>query len=121
MSVGEGRLWRGGGASDTPSSTEQPPFPSPLLSSITAFVNVLLEGTPLPLSVRQYLFGASLTALSKTGGGIRPITVGVIWRRITGKVAVLCVSQRAASLLSPSQLGFGVKGGAEAIAHAGRN
>lgn len=121
MSVGEGRLWRGGGENtDAPSFTEQPISPSPLLMAVTAFVNVLLGGTPLPPFVRRYIFGASLTALSKPGGGVRPIAVGLVWRRLTAKVAVRSVSLRAAAMLAPRQLGFGVGGGAEAIAHAGR-
>ena len=91
----------------------------PLLSSITAFINVLLAGN-VPSSVRPFLYGGSITALNKKGGGVRPIAVGCTWRRLAAKVCCRSVSERAARLLSPKQLGFGVKGGAEAAAHAAR-
>ena len=91
----------------------------PLLSSITTFVNLLLSGK-VPNIVRPFLFGGSITALNKKGGGVRPIAVGCTWRRLAAKVCCRSVSERASRLLSPRQLGFGVKGGAEAAAHAAR-
>ena len=92
---------------------------SPLLDAITSFVNLILEGR-VPLAVRPVLFGASLTALNKKGGGIRPIAVGYIWRRLTGKVACNVIKDKAVGLLAPRQLGFGVKGGCEGAVHAAR-
>ena len=91
----------------------------PLLLAITDLINLLLAGDT-PTCVRATLFGGSITAISKKGGGIRPIAVGYTWRRLAGKVACSLVSERAAALLSPRQLGFGVKGGAEAAVHACR-
>ena len=77
---------------------------------------MLLEGR-VPALVGPILFGGALTAISKKGGGVRPITVGYVWRRLTGKVACRRVSEEAAILLGPRQLGFGVAGGCEASVH----
>ena len=91
----------------------------PLLQKITELINILLDGSTPP-QVRPILFGASLTAIRKQAGGIRPIAVGYLWRRLSGKLVCNHVSARMAVLLSPHQLGFGVKGGAEAGVRAAR-
>ena len=94
---------------------------SPLLDVITQFVNFLLNGgAGMPRCARKELFGATITGLIKPGGGVRPIAVGSVWRRLAAKVMVQHVSDTAAAWLAPRQLGFGVKGGAEAAAHATR-
>jgi Reverse transcriptase (RNA-dependent DNA polymerase) len=90
-----------------------------LLEAITDLVNVMLEGR-IPESVRPVIFGGSLMANQKKGGGVRPIAVGYVWRRLAGKVACHLIAERSATLLSPRQLGFGVRGGAEAAVHATR-
>ena len=95
------------------------PTANPLLEAITDLVNLLLSGE-VPQFVRASLFGGSITALAKKGGGVRPIAVGYTWRRLAGKVACRLVSARAAALLAPRQLGFGVTGGTEAAVHACR-
>ena len=92
----------------------------PLLEAITDIVNLLLAGNT-PTCVRATLFGGSITAILKKGGGVRSIAVGYTWRRLAGKVACSLVSERAAALLSRRQLGLGVKGGAEAAVHACRS
>ena len=52
---------------------------NPLLVAIVDLSNMRLEGkTPLP--VRGTLFGATLLAIVKKQGGIRPIAVGYVWR-----------------------------------------
>ena len=92
---------------------------NPLLVSIVDLVNLLLEGkTPLP--VRGALFGATLLAIAKKQGGIRPIAVGYVWRRLAAKVACNHVKIACSSMLAPRQLGFGVPGGAEAAVRAAR-
>jgi len=79
----------------------------------------LLSGR-CPDDVRPFLFGGSLTALSKKDGGVRPIAVGCVFRRLAAKCANSFASSAVAEYLSPHQLGVGVKGGAEAAAHAAR-
>ena len=52
----------------------------------------------------------TLVALEKKSGGVRPIAVGCTLRRLVAKVACLSVVDEMAELLSPTQLGYGVKG-----------
>lgn len=91
----------------------------PLLLAITDLINLQLEGLT-PTSVRSTLFGATLLAISKKSGGVRPIAVGYVWRRLTAKVACYHVKEASATLLAPRQLGFGIAGGAEAAVRAAR-
>ena len=90
-----------------------------LLSRLTAFVNLVLAGK-VPTSVRHIFFGASLTALNKPDGSIRPIAVGLTLRRLVCKVASRAIRDDLGSLLRPIQLGFGTSHGAEAAVHAAR-
>ena len=83
------------------------------LSAITDLTNLLLEGK-VPASVQGALFGANLLAIAKKTGGIRPIAVGYIWRRLAAKVACSHVKEAATALLAQRQLGFDIPGGAEA-------
>ena len=75
----------------------------------------------VPAEVRPLFFGASLVALRKKSGGVRPIAVGCTLRRLVAKVASRMVRDEMEPLLSPKQLGYGVKGGAEAAVHATRS
>ena len=67
--------------------------------------------------IRQFYASAPLTALLKPDGGVRPIAVGEIWRRLTSKLALSSVITRAINLLEPQQLGVGVPNGVERIVH----
>ena len=91
----------------------------PLLSAITDLINVIFDGR-VPTYVRRTLFGGTLLTLAKKGGGIRPIAVGYVWRRLAAKVACNHVPKRGADLLDTIQLGFGISGGVEAAVHAAR-
>jgi hypothetical protein len=71
-----------------------------LLVAVTDLVNLLLEGKAPP-SVQGSLFGAKLQAIAKKNGGIRPIAVGYVWRRLTAKVACNHVKEASAALLAP--------------------
>ena len=92
---------------------------SQLLVAVTDLTNLLLEGK-IPSSVRVSLFGANLLAISKNNGGIRPIAVGYVWRRLAAKVACNHARELSTTLLAPHQLGFGISGGAEAAVRAAR-
>jgi len=81
-----------------------------LLLAITDLLNIILEGKT-PISVRRVLFGAKLLALTKKNGGVRPIAVGYLWRRLAAKVACRYVNEAMASLLASRQVGFGIPGG----------
>ena len=82
-----------------------------LLEHITALINLLLTGLSIPGEVRRFVFGGSLMALTKEGGGLRPIAVGGTWRRLASKVCVQHALPKAAQFLAP-KLGFGVGGDA---------
>ena len=90
-----------------------------LFRLITEVVNLLLQGE-VPESVRPFVCGASIMALRKPNGTLRPIAVGETLRRITGKVAVELISERALALLEPVQLGVKTPNCCEAIVHATR-
>ena len=90
-----------------------------LLRALTAFTNLVLSGDTPP-EIRPVFFGASLTALKKKDGGVRPIAVGCTLRRLAAKLASSAVVQSMGSLLAPLQLGYGTPLGAEAAAHAAR-
>ena len=87
------------------------------LSRLTRFVNLLAAGR-IPPSVIPHLCGATLLASRKKNGGHRPIAVGEVLRRLVSKCLAAHTRQTAVSILSPLQLGVGVKGGCEAIVHA---
>ena len=89
------------------------------LEALTKLVNVMAAGK-VPAEVSRYLCGARLHAALKKDGGIRPIAVGNILRRLTSKLVAVRLAQKAATKLAPHQLGVGVRGGCEGIVHTVR-
>ena len=89
------------------------------LKSLTEVLNVMVGGG-VPQEVAPYLAGARLHAALKKDGGLRPIAVGNLLRRLVGKCCVTRLQDRAAGILSPHQVGVGVRGGAEGIVHTAR-
>ena len=59
-------------------------------------------------------------ALRKPDGSLRPIAIGETIRRLTSKVAVDLITERARVVLEPLQLGVKTPNGCEAIIHAAR-
>lgn len=92
---------------------------SHFIGKVTKLVNLLLAGH-CPTPVAKFLFGANLTALEKKSGGIRPIAVGYVWRRLAAKCAAFAASSKLHSYFQPRQLGVGTRGGCEAAVHACR-
>ena len=90
-----------------------------ILRLIAEVVNLLLQGE-VPEAVRPFVCGASIMALRKPNGTLRPIAVGETIRRITSKVAVELLSERARTILEPLQLGVKTPNGCEAIIHTTR-
>jgi hypothetical protein len=88
-----------------------------LLGSITGVVNLFLSGK-CPNQLGEYIASAPLTPLVKPGGGIRPIAVGTVWRRLVSKVASSSVGDSMNSYLQDFQFGVGVPGGCEAVLHS---
>ena len=71
-----------------------------------------------PPSVIPHLCGASLLACHKKNGGLHPIAVGEVLRRLTSKCLSFAACSAAFSRLAPLQLGVSVKGGCEAVIHS---
>ena len=84
-----------------------------LLSEV---VSLLLRGE-VPESIRPYVCGASITALRKPNGSVRPIVIGETIRRLTSKVAVDLITERAREIFEPLQHGVKTPNGCEAIIH----
>ncbi|GJW41559.1 hypothetical protein Tco_0067404 [Tanacetum coccineum] len=88
-----------------------------LLGSITGVVNLFLSGK-CPSQLGEYIASAPLTPLVKPGGGIRPIAVGTVWRRLVSKVASSSIGNSMNTYLQDFQFGVGVPGGCEAVLHS---
>ena len=90
------------------------------MRQLTAVVNILLRGEA-PEEVRSFLSGASLIALPKEEGDLRPIAVGEVLRRLVGKCCANVVNDDMREILEPLQVGVGTPGGCEAVVHAVRH
>ena len=90
-----------------------------LRCSLVALCNLLILGE-IPPVAHDLFFSASLTALRKKDGGIRPIAVGNTFRRLAAKIVTRHVVSSLSVEFSPIQLGVGIPGGCEAAAHAAR-
>lgn len=89
------------------------------LTALTKLCNFLLSGK-LNDAICELLYGASLCALTKKDGGLRPIAIGTTIRRLTLKIACFSVKMDMINYLLPHQVGFGVKFGCEGAVHAVR-
>lgn len=92
---------------------------STLLSSIKDFSNMMLAGKVLK-DIIPIIYGASLCALEKKDGGIRPIAVGTTFRRLTAKIACKSIRAPIGEYLRPKQFGFATKSGCEVVLHGTR-
>ena len=86
------------------------------LKAITKFVNFGSRSL-FPVFVSKAHCCAPLTALSKKKGGVRPIAVGEVLRRLIAKCLASEAKSEAIELFDSLQLGVGISGGAEAIIH----
>jgi hypothetical protein len=89
------------------------------LRALTKLCNFLLS-EQLPSEICHLLYGASLCALNKKDGGLRPIAIGNCLRRLTSKLACFQSRNIVNSYLSPHQLGVATKLGCEAAIHTTR-
>lgn len=88
-----------------------------LVPALCAPISMLMKGEA-PQALAEWLAGAPLTQLKKSNNGVRPIAVGETLRRLTSSIALTRVSEKAAKLLRPHQLGVATPCGAEACIHA---
>ena len=80
-----------------------------LLQQLCGVVSLLAQGE-VCLAVASSLAGASLVALPKPIGGVRPIAVGEILRRLTAKCLMETVRDDARQHFAPVQLGVAIPG-----------
>ena len=88
------------------------------LLSLTCFMNHLLSGKA-PSCLAPWLCGAPLTALLKKGGGVRPIAVGEVLRRLASRLC--CLASLPTVFLPYGQVGVGIPGGFEGAIHISRH
>ncbi|CAI7750412.1 unnamed protein product [Closterium sp. NIES-53] len=81
-----------------------------------ALVNTILTGK-LPPAVANLLTTSRLIALTKPGGGTRPIAIGESLTRLAAKTTLTLTAGAARDFFLPQQFGVAVPGGAEAIIH----
>ena len=87
-----------------------------LLRAITKLANLIIKGCARDF--QETIFGATLVASKKPERGVRPIAVGSVYRRLTGRFGARQGTFRLAEHLSPIQVGVGVGQGCEAGVHA---
>jgi hypothetical protein len=87
-----------------------------VLEQLAAAANTLARGDAPP-ELAPYLAGASLFALEKKGGGLRPIAVGEILRRLVGKALCKEVQESAKTYFFPHQVGVACSQGTECAVH----
>lgn len=92
---------------------------SRLLTALTDLVNIILRGG-VPNFAVPILFGATICALQKKDGGIRPVAVGNTFRRLATKIGARSIMAALGNDLRPVQLGVSTQGGCEAAVHAAR-
>ena len=85
-----------------------------LASVFTRIVN----GAGDDAQIGEVLSLCRLIALLKDNGGVRPIAIGEILRRLCGRILLRKHSQAARETLEPIQVGVGTKNGGIAIVHS---
>jgi len=91
------------------------------LLSLTCLMNHLLSGKG-PSCLAPWLCGAPLTALLKKSGGVRPIAVGEVLRRLASRLCCLAVRPSLPHIFLPyGQVGVGIPGGLESAIHITRH
>ena len=86
-------------------------------SACSAPTQALTAHGQAPQDLKPWLCGASLVALPKQPGDLRPVAVGDTWRRLTSKLLARSLADDLKPILEPVQVWVGTKGGAEANVH----
>jgi hypothetical protein len=82
------------------------------IKALTDRVNLLLAGK-IPAQWAPFIASAPLIPLAKPDGGVRPIAVGEVLRRLTSKVALLGCLSESIDYLNPLQVGVSSPAGME--------
>ena len=79
-------------ASHIQDAVRRPGRGTPLVQALASLAQAWVNGT-LPLEHAPFFTGANLTPLRKKDGGVRPVAVGEVLRRLVGKalLAIVCV------------------------------
>ena len=87
--------------------------------ALTSTVNLLASGGATR-DTAPFMAGGGLTPLRKPDDDVRPIAVGETLRRLVGKCLVRHkeIAPHLEGIFLPNQVGVGISGGAEAVAHA---
>ena len=92
--------------------------------AISTLANLLLKVTTSPeiplQEFRPFFFGARLVPISKKNGGIRPIAVGSLFRRLIATAIVRTHATEFKEFFQPLQHGIASPGGAENVVHIAR-
>jgi hypothetical protein len=91
---------------------------SPLPKRLAAVFTRLVNGGGDTDTVAGLLGACRLVPLLKAGGGIRPIAIGEILRRLCGRILLQQHAAAACASLEPIQVGVGTKNGGIALFHA---
>ena len=89
------------------------------LAAVTRLVNKVAGGH-VPQQIRHLFASASLFGVPKRDGGLRPVAAGSLLRRVTGKAIARKLTDKAASMFRPLQVGVGTRSGCEAVIHSVR-
>ncbi len=87
-----------------------PGYGDEMVRTITEVATLLASGKAHP-SAREWICCASLTALSKPDGSLRPIAIGETLRRLVGKALAKDASEDFQAYFEPVQVGVGSKWG----------
>lgn len=90
-----------------------------LLDNLSRVCDRIARGQ-VPDDARDGVLGSWLVAASTPSGGLRPIAMCGVLRRLTVKILLRRIRSGAAAYLCPRQLGFATSGGAEIAIHAAR-
>ena len=96
------------------------PASSELAQAIATFALKLATEPTDPKHLSAYV-ASRLVPLSKRPTGIRPIGIGEVLRRLTGKVITQALKPDLIECTAPIQLCAGLEGGVEAAVHAARD
>jgi hypothetical protein len=80
------------------------------------WINFVLAGN-IPIEIGAFFAGAKLIALKKPDGGVRPIAIGEVWRRVAAKVAAKLVQVSTKDIFGDLQMGINTSNGCEKIIH----
>lgn len=91
-----------------------------LLEQLAGVVTLLASGSAHSAAA-PLVAGANLVAIPKPQGGVRPIAIGEVLRRLTGKCLMELVRDDARSVFFPVQLGVAAPSGSEVAVHCVRD